>query len=257
MASPPARQQQPRGSPVVAVGARGYRGGVAGAPRSPARPRLPPSLAPADPAEHDLGDEATLRRLAVELDLAGRSAESVELDQCRFSDADLSGSSLHRAGVRDCRFTGTNLANLRAEQSSMLRTELTGSRLTGLHWLDGTLREVLVGDCRADLSVFRFTRFHRVRFERCNLTRADFQNADLGGAQFVACDLTGAQFSFARMHGTRFEGCALTDLGGMRSFDGAIIDPADLMQLSYAMAAALGIQLAGPEPATAGDGRCR
>lgn len=224
---------------------------MTGTPKPPARPKLPPSLPAAAAPEHDLADEATLHRLAVELDLSGRAAESVEIDQCRFGDADLSGVSLPRAGVRDCRFTGSNLANLRGEQSSMLRTELTGCRLTGLQWLDGTLREVLVSDCRADLSVFRFTRFQRVRFERCNLTRADFQNADLGGAQFVDCDLTGAQFSFATMHGTRFRGCTLADLGGLRSFDGAVVEPADLLQLAYAMAGALGIRLADPDPATA------
>jgi uncharacterized protein YjbI with pentapeptide repeats len=32
-----------------------------------------------------------------------------------------------------------------------------------------------------------------VAFERCNLARADFQNADLTGVRFTDCDLAGAQ----------------------------------------------------------------
>lgn len=229
----------------------GYRGGVTPPrrprPRAPAGPRLPPSLTEATLAEHDLADEATLFQLAVALDLSGRTARLVEIEQCRFQDADLSGTTLTRARLRDCAVTRANLANLHAEQSSLVRGQLSGSRLTGLHWVGGSLREVRISQCRADLAVFRFSNFRQVRFERCNLTRADFQDAELGGAEFVDCDLSGAQFSSARMRGTRFHGCVLSGIGGVGSFDGAVIAAADLLALSYPMAAALGIQVEDPD----------
>lgn len=212
--------------------------------RAPAGPRLPRApLAPATPEAHDLADEASLYQLVISLDLSGREATVVEVEQCRFQDADLTGTRLVRSGLRDCWFERSNLANLQAEQCSLVRGRLSVSRLTGLHWLDGSLREVLVSECRADQTVFRFTSFRQVRFERCNLTRADFQNADLGGAEFVDCDLTGAQFSFARMHGTRFRGCSLSGVGGLGSFDGATVSGPDLLALAYPMAAALGIRV--------------
>lgn len=211
--------------------------------RLPQRPRPPASLELATLPDHDLEDEATLRRLAFEVDLSGRSAESVEFDQCRFRAADLSGTTLARARLVDCLIERTNLANLRTDKSSMQRARIDSSRMTGLHWIDGSLRDVTVAECRADLAVFRFTDFRQVRFEDCNLTRADFANADLSGAQFVNCDLTGAQFSQATMTGARFRGCTLVGIGGVTSMEGAIIAGQDLVALSYTLAAALGIQI--------------
>lgn len=193
--------------------------------------------------DHDLEDEATFRNVAFQVDLSGRSAELVEFDRCRFHRADLGGIALERARLVDCLLERTNLANMRADKSTMQRVRIGSSRMTGLHWVDGVLRDVTVAECRADMAVFPFTNFRQVRFENCNLTRADFQNADLSGAQFVNCDLTGAQFSHATMTGARFHGCTLVGLGGVTSFGGAIIASQDLVALSYTFAAALGIEI--------------
>lgn len=193
--------------------------------------------------DHDLEDEATFVRLEFGVALPDREAESVEFDECRFNGADLSGGVLPRARFGDCALEQADLANLRADRASMLRVRLAGCRMTGLHWLDGTLRDVLVTQCRADLAVFRATAFHYVRFEGCNLTRADFQDADLRGAEFVDCDLTAAQFSHATMTGTRFRRCTLSGVGGMTSFHGAVFIEQDLVDLSHTFAAALGIEL--------------
>jgi uncharacterized protein YjbI with pentapeptide repeats len=213
------------------------------------KPRPPASLDLATPEDHDLDDEATFRRLEFGFDLSGRSAESVEFEQCRFRKADLGGTTLTRATFTDCLFENGNVANLRVDKSSMLRVRLSALRMTGVHWIDGVLRDVLVSECRADLTSFRFSDFHNVVFEGCNLTRADFQNADVSGVQFTNCDMSGAQFSQAKMAGTRFANCVLAGIGGVTSFDGAIVASQDLVGLSYTLAAALGIQIEG-----AGDG---
>jgi uncharacterized protein YjbI with pentapeptide repeats len=207
-------------------------------------PKLPGALGVATPEDHELVDDAALRGLGFfDIDLSGRSAESVEFDQCRFRNADLGGVSLVRAAFTDCLFENGNLANLRVQTSSMRRAGLSASRMTGVHWVDGVLRDVTVSECRADLTSFRFTRFNNVVFEGCNLTRADFQNADVSGVQFIGCDLTGAQFSQATMAGTRFSNCALAGIGGVASFAGAILANQDLIALSHALAAALGIRI--------------
>jgi uncharacterized protein YjbI with pentapeptide repeats len=209
----------------------------------PAPPELPSPLEPATGADHDLEDEATFVGLAFGVALPGREAEAVEFEECRFDGADLSGGSLPRARFGDCLLEQVNLANLRADRASMLRVRLAGCRMTGLHWLDGELRDVVVSRCRADLAVFRASRFHYVRFEDCHLARADFQDADLRGAEFVDCDLTAAQFSHATMSGTRFRRCNLSGVGGMTSFGGAVFIEQDLVDLSHTFAAALGIEL--------------
>jgi hypothetical protein len=47
------------------------------------KPRPPSSLDEATVADHDLEDEATYRRLGFfDIDLSGRSADSVEFEQC-------------------------------------------------------------------------------------------------------------------------------------------------------------------------------
>ena len=202
--------------------------------------------------DHDLEDEAAYRRLEfVGLDLSARSAESVEFEQCRLrGNTDLSGTHLARSSFTDCLIDGCNLANLRVEKSSLLRVKLSVARMTGVHWIDGALRDVTVSECRADLTSFRFTDFHNVAFDGCNLTRADFQNADVSGVQFTNCDLTAAQFSQATMEGTRFTNCILAGIGGVTSFAGAIVASQDLVGLSHTLAAALGIRI---ESAADGD----
>jgi uncharacterized protein YjbI with pentapeptide repeats len=224
--------------------------------RMPMEPRPSPSMRPATTESGDLEDESTFHRQEFNLDLSDRAAESVEFEQCRFKGTDLARTSLDRAAFSDCTFESSNLANLHARRSSMLRVRLDAVRMTGLSWVDGVLRDVTVSGCRADLSSFRFTGFHHVVFDRCNLTRADFQNADLTGAWFTNCDLTRAQFSQAKLAGTRFTGCTLLEIGGVTSFDGAIVASHDLVGLSYTLAAALGIRLetAGIET-TGGDGQ--
>lgn len=223
-------------------------GGVSAPARLSRKPIQPTSLNLAVLPAHDLESEAAHRGLSfTELDLSGRSAESVEFTQCRFRDVDLSGTTLGRAVFTDCFFENSNLANLRAEKSSLVRAELSVLRMTGFHWTDGLLRDARFTESRLDLSSFRFTDFVAVLFERCNLTGTDFIKSDLSGAQFIGCDLTGAQFSQANMEGARFSHCVLVDIGGVTSWKGAIVRSHDLVTLSYTLAAALGIRIEDEE----------
>jgi uncharacterized protein YjbI with pentapeptide repeats len=212
--------------------------------RSPMKPRPAESLESATIEDQDLEDEATYRRLEFAgTDLSGRSAESVEFEQCRLrANVDLGGTTLARAMFTDCLIESSNLANLRVEKSGMLRVRLSVLRMTGVHWVDGSWRDVMVSECRADLTSFRFTDLQNVTFDGCNLTRADFQNADVSGVQFLNCDLSGAQFSHATMAGTRFANCVLAGIGGVTSF---AVASQDLAGLAYSLASALDIRIEG------------
>src|SRR6266498_4080252 len=210
----------------------------------PARPKVRASWQAAVLPEHDLVTEAAYERLDYrDADLTGRSAESVSLAQCRFNGADLSGTVLDRARLTDCLFDSSNLANVRASGSALIRVHLSLSRMTGFTWVDSLARDVTFDECRMDLSGWRFSRFHTVVFNRCNLRRADFTGADLTGARFAGCDLTGAQFSNAKMAGARIAGCVLVDVAGITSWAGAVVQGQDLVALSYTLAAALGIHI--------------
>jgi uncharacterized protein YjbI with pentapeptide repeats len=116
-------------------------------------------------------------------------------------------------------------------------------RLTGMHWIDGVLRDVLFSECRMDLATLRFSSLRDVWFVACNLSRADFTSADLRGAQFKDCDLSGAQFAGADCAGARFTRCELAGIGSVTSLRGATVSAADLASLSHVLAGALGITI--------------
>jgi hypothetical protein len=47
----------------------------------------------------------------------------------------------------------------------MHRVKLSVARMTGVHWINGALRDVAVSDSRVDLTSFRFTGFHNAVFD--------------------------------------------------------------------------------------------
>jgi uncharacterized protein YjbI with pentapeptide repeats len=143
---------------------------------------------------------------------------------------------------------GSDWSNLDGDAATMERVRVADSRMTGLVWTDGLLRDTAFHDSRLDLTNWRLARFDRVTFTGCNLTRADFTDADLRGATFTRCNLTAAQFSKADMRGARFRGCDLTGIGGVTSWSGAIVHRDDLLALSYTLAAALGIAIDADTP---------
>ena len=212
--------------------------------RTPLAPRAPATLELAVSPDHDLTHEATLRRVGyLDIDLGEQEADAVSLEQCRFTRASLAGSVLDQATLTDCLVESSDWANLKATKSAMVRVKLATVRLTGLHWIDGALRDVTFVECRMDLATFRFTSFKVVSFIDCNLSRADFTGADLRGAQFTGCDLTGAQFAQANCAGARFARCDLSGVGTVTSLKGATITATDLVALSHTFAAALGITI--------------
>ncbi|WP_432836651.1 pentapeptide repeat-containing protein [Dactylosporangium sp. CA-092794] len=221
----------------------------------PARPRPPRSLVLATADEDDLRDGGVHRAVGFyDLALTGRTAKGAEFVQCRFNRADLAGTALIEATLTDCLVEDTGLADLRADRCGLERVAVRGSRLTGLHWADGTLRDVTVRDCQAAGSVYRGTAMRAVVFTATDLTGADFSGADLSGAAFVRCDLSGARFTGATATGARFEACTLTSVDGLA---GATIAAQDLGELSRLLAAGLGISLeataASPDPAPPGS----
>jgi|ERR1051326_4035908 uncharacterized protein YjbI with pentapeptide repeats len=206
---------------------------------------MPATPRPADPSAVELANEAVFRQLTVVgLDLSGQGGDGIEFEQCGFTRATLARATMEQVRFVDCVVDNSDWANASATKSGMLRVEFHLSRLTGLHWIDGSVRDVTFRECRMDLATFRFTSFKDVEFVDCNLTRADFTRADLRGARFRGCDLSGAQFAEADCRGTRFTRCELVGLGSVTSLKGATINPDDLAALSRTLAAALGITIA-------------
>jgi uncharacterized protein YjbI with pentapeptide repeats len=212
----------------------------------PRAPKLPGEFTPAGDVQREFEHEQTVAAVAYDdVDLEVILAEGVVLDRCSVRRSRFGGG--HLPGVRfvDCVVEASDLSNVRAEKARFERVMLTGSRATGLACNGGLLSDVAFVDCKVDLTNWRFARFDVVTFEGCNLTGADFTEADLRGASFTRCDLTGAQFHNATMAGVRFRSCELQGIGGITSWEGAVVHPDDLLELSYILARALGIVVEG------------
>jgi uncharacterized protein YjbI with pentapeptide repeats len=212
--------------------------------RQPAAPVFDDPQSPAVLPDDDLADEGVYESLTFDdMDLSDREAAGAQIDQCRYANVGFGRTRLRRAVISHTIFDRCDLANVRARECSLIRTAVSASRMTGLSWLDGSFRDVVFDRCRIDLASFRATRFKDVVFTGCRLEQADFGEADLRGARFEDCDLTGAQFSNAQLTGARFADCALIDIGGVTSLRGAIIKAADVLALTYLLAAAIGITI--------------
>jgi uncharacterized protein YjbI with pentapeptide repeats len=212
----------------------------------PRRPVPPSELTLATVEDHDLEPESTFKALGFfDIDLSRRTAHSVEFEQCRFRAATLAGCQLTKVRITDCLVENSDWSNLHGDAGTIERAKLSDSRMTGLAWADGLLRDVTFQQCKLDLTNWRMASFDAAFFVDCNLSRADFTDADLRGACFTRCNLTGAQFSKASMQGARFRGCELGSIGGITSWDGAVVHHDDLLALSYALAGALGIVVEG------------
>src|SRR5260370_10054285 len=233
------------------VPARPYRtaGGRRSKVREPAAPDLPDDLITALPTDVGLDDDALHVGLAVsDLDLSGREALGVELDQCRYDTVSFGQVALRRGTIRDVEFHRCDLANMRARDCSALRVAVNASRMTGAAWLNCTVRDVVFPGCRVDLASFAASKFAETVFANCRLAQANFGDADLSGVRFESCDLSGAQFSGATLTGTRFTGCDLTGISGVASLRGAIISNSDALTLARILAEALGITIEDAPP---------
>ena len=202
----------------------GAREDAARRPRPPRLPAATPSEAPADPAFEDGGRYAGL--VLSRLTLPEHRAENVVVEGARFVRVEADRAAWPGLSLSDARFEVCSLTNARWEKAAISRVEFLECRMTGFSVAAETrLWDVVFRDCQMALSSFRFAACQRVRFERCVLTEADFQSADLTGAVFDGCDLRQAELSGATLAGADLRGSLLDGLrAGPAELRGAVVD---------------------------------
>ncbi|QEV21107.1 pentapeptide repeat-containing protein [Streptomyces alboniger] len=212
--------------------------------KAPGAPRSLPVLRPAVMPGDDWVDDTTVKGVRYEgAVIAGRSAEAVEAERCRFENTRFTGTELRRAVLSDSYFETCDFAQVRARDVSLIRCAVTSSRLTGSSWAPGTFRDVRFEACRSDLALFRYSKFNAVVFADCNMQGADFQSAEFNSVRFVNCGLRGAQFSHAVMQNVRFENCDLGEVNGAKSFRGATVQGPGSMDLALLIAHETGVTI--------------
>ena len=138
---------------------------------------------------HTVPEEYTTPDLTPDPPDLPAKAEQPDLSASRFVEVRLMGVSLAgetRLGLSltDCALRDCDLANLDARGGALRRVEIVGGRLTGCNLSEGSLLDVRIEDCRADLTAFALTKLERARFASCSLVQADFQQARLRAVVF-------------------------------------------------------------------------
>jgi uncharacterized protein YjbI with pentapeptide repeats len=227
-----------------AAGGTGGRGGsaVKGARRPEVR--LPP-LVPYDGSELEPdGDYDGLEFR--ETDFAGQDGGGARFMDCALTGCALDETRLHHARVLDSVLTGLRGVGTDLAESTLRDVELVDARLGGVQLHGSVLERVHIRGGKIDYLNLRKARLKDVVFESCVLVEPDFGGAHLERVEFIDCilkeaDLTGATLTDVDLR-------AAAELGITRGVDrlaGAVISPAQLLDLAPVLAAALGVRVEG------------
>ncbi|MDF2271155.1 pentapeptide repeat-containing protein [Streptomyces coacervatus] len=189
-----------------------------------------------------------------------------DYDGLEFREADFAGQDGGGARFMDCALTGCALDETRLQHARVLDSVLTGLRGVGTDLAEATLRDVEVVDARLggaqlhgavlervvvrggkiDYLNLRAARLKDVVFESCVLVEPDFGGARLERVEFVDCVLKEADLTAAVLKDVDLRAAA--ELGIARGVDrlaGAVISPAQLVDLAPVLAAEMGIRVEG------------
>lgn len=202
---------------------------------------LPPKLAQAAlttefpgglPVDNGVYAELVVAQAAI----SSHTAADVTFESVRLDHVRLNATRLSRAHWRDARFETCDLAEADWDKTQLTRVEIVESRLLGFKAAEARIQDTLVKNCNGKLALFFGATFKRVRFTRCQLNEASFQEADLTGVVFDHCDLRQASFQGAKLMGTDFRGSNVEGLRvGSQDVAGAIIDPAQAVVFASAL----------------------
>lgn len=212
------------------------------APRTVEAPHLPGDLTPETAAE--LGDDSEW----TDLDVSGvvdrpDHVAGVDITACRLNGLRLTGASFDRLRLVDVLVEGCELAGTILERCTLSRVEFRDCRISGLVAPGLVAGDVRFSACKLDGASFRMSSWDRLTMQDCDLEGTDFYEASLTGARLLGSNLTGADFSRASMAGTALHGSRLDGIRGGEGLRGVIIGPEQMMALSLAVFATLGIRV--------------
>ena len=122
---------------------------------------------------------------------------------------------------------------------------LEGSRLGVLQCIEGTWDSVLVRGCKLGYLSLRGASVRDVAFEDCVIGELDLTGAQAERVAFTGSELGALDVSGATLRDVDLRAVDLPDITGLGHLRGATINDFQLQQLAPAMAAHLGIDVAG------------
>ncbi|UNO40455.1 pentapeptide repeat-containing protein [Streptomyces sp. MST-110588] len=177
-------------------------------------------------------------------DLSGQSGRGARFLDCAVRRCVLDGTVLSRARFIDSVLEGVRGVGTDLSQASLRDVEITDARLGGAQLHGAALERVVIRGGKIDFLNLRRAKLKDVAFEGCVLVEADFGGAQLERVSFADCTLTRMDFSEVRMRDVDLRGTAALDIArGIDRLAGAVISPAQLMDLAPAFAAQVGVRV--------------
>ncbi|MEU5883414.1 pentapeptide repeat-containing protein [Spirillospora sp. NPDC047279] len=181
------------------------------------------------------------------LDLSGVQAGGSRFMECAFTGVSLEGGGLRAARFLDVwahelRFVGTDLTETEWQDAALIGSILAGTRAPGAR-----LARVVFQGCKLDSVNFRDATLTDVTFRDCLLRDVDFGAARLTrtcfpGSRLDKTVLAGATLDQVDLRGADHLGITVDP----RTIRGAIVSPAQLLDLAPLLADALGITVEEP-----------
>ncbi|MDG9718650.1 pentapeptide repeat-containing protein [Streptomyces sp. DH24] len=179
-----------------------------------------------------------------EADLAGQDGAGARFMDCALTGCALDETRLPRARFLDSRLTGVRGVGTDLAEATLRDVELVDARLGGTQAHGAVLERVVVRGGKLDFLNLRTARLKDVVFESCVLIEPDFGGARLERVEFVDCALKGADLHAATLTDVDLRGVASLEIArGVDRLAGAVISPAQLIDLAGELAVTLGIRV--------------
>jgi uncharacterized protein YjbI with pentapeptide repeats len=169
-------------------------------------------------------------------DITGLIARSFTASETRFERLQATQSQLVRTSFSDVELASCELIATAFPESSWRRGLVKESRCSGIQLQNSALKDITLTGCKLSMANFRFCDMFNVHFKDCALDEADFYGASLKHVWFQDCALGRTQFSTAKLSNADFRTSNITDVLGISSFSGAIIDSMQLIALAPVLA---------------------
>lgn len=206
--------------------------------------RLPELLPFADGELESEGDYDGLEFR--DLDLVGQQGRGARFMDCGLYGVALDETRLSRVRIMDSVLEGVRGVGTDLAEASLRDVEIVDARLGGTQLHGSVLERVVVRGGKIDYLNLRKSKLTNVVFEGCVLVEPDFGDAKLTRVEFRDCVLKGVDLSGATLKDVDLRTVASLEVTrGVERLRGAVISPAQLLDLAAVFAAELGVRVEG------------
>jgi uncharacterized protein YjbI with pentapeptide repeats len=177
-------------------------------------------------------------------DFSGARAGGFTFLECTLVDACLDEAHLEASRWSECEWDRVHGVGVGLQEASLVETSLDGCRLGAVSAWSSTWRDVTVRGGKVDFLNLRGARLKDVAFIDCVVVELDLQEATVDGLSFEGCTLVEPSFGRGTYRRLDLSGATLRSPHGIAGLKGATLSRPQVIDLSDALAAELGIVVA-------------